>query len=56
VKANYPQQYPSIVIAVDNIKEAMKNVTASGGKCPANLWKYAVSILMFRLMTPKAIA
>jgi predicted enzyme related to lactoylglutathione lyase len=25
-------QYPSVVIAVDDIREAMKNVTAAGGK------------------------
>ena len=29
---DWPAQYPSIVIAVDNIKESMKKVTAAGGK------------------------
>ena len=27
-----PMQYPSVVIAVDDIKQAMQKVTASGGK------------------------
>jgi uncharacterized protein len=27
-----PAQYPSVVIAVDNIKEAMKKATEAGGK------------------------
>lgn len=31
-KPDWPAQYPSVVIAVDDIKEAMKNVTGAGGK------------------------
>jgi predicted enzyme related to lactoylglutathione lyase len=31
-KADWPAQYPSVVIAVDNMKEAMKKVTDAGGK------------------------
>jgi uncharacterized protein len=31
-KPDMPMQYPSVVIAVDNIKESMKKVTESGGK------------------------
>ena len=31
-KPDWPDQYPSVVIAVDNIKEAMKKVTDAGGK------------------------
>jgi predicted enzyme related to lactoylglutathione lyase len=31
-KTDWPAQYPSIVIAVDNVNEAIKNVTDSGGK------------------------
>jgi predicted enzyme related to lactoylglutathione lyase len=31
-KKDDPAQYPSIVIAVDNIKEGMKSITDSGGK------------------------
>ena len=31
-KPDWPAQYPSVVIAVDNIKEAMKKVTDAGGK------------------------
>ena len=30
--ADMPAQYPSVVIAVDDIKEAMKKVTDAGGK------------------------
>jgi predicted enzyme related to lactoylglutathione lyase len=30
-KPDWPAQYPSVVIAVDNIKEAMKKVTDAGG-------------------------
>jgi predicted enzyme related to lactoylglutathione lyase len=31
-KADWPAQYPSVVIAVDDIKNAMKKVTDAGGK------------------------
>lgn len=31
-KAEWPAQYPSVVIAVDNIKAAMKGVSEAGGK------------------------
>jgi hypothetical protein len=31
-KPDWPAQYPSVVIAVDNIKDAMKKVTDAGGK------------------------
>jgi uncharacterized protein len=31
-KEDWPAQYPSIVIAVDDIKEAARKVTAAGGK------------------------
>ena len=31
-KPDWPAQYPSVIIAVDNIKEAMKNVVEAGGK------------------------
>jgi hypothetical protein len=31
-KPDWPAQYPSVVIAVDDIKEAMKGVEAAGGK------------------------
>ena len=31
-KPDWPAQYPSVVIAVDDIKEAMKKVTTAGGK------------------------
>lgn len=30
-KADWPAQYPSVVIAVDNLKAAIKKVTAAGG-------------------------
>jgi predicted enzyme related to lactoylglutathione lyase len=31
-KPDWPAQYPSVVIAVDNIKESMKKVAKAGGK------------------------
>jgi uncharacterized protein len=31
-KPDWPAQYPSVVIAVDDIQEAMKKVAAAGGK------------------------
>ena len=31
-KADWPDQYPSVVIAVDNIKDAVMKVTDAGGK------------------------
>jgi predicted enzyme related to lactoylglutathione lyase len=31
-KSDYPQQYPSVVIAVEDIQGAMKKVEAAGGK------------------------
>ena len=31
-KADWPAQYPSVVIAVDDIKEAMKKLADAGGK------------------------
>lgn len=31
-KEDYPEQYPSIVIAVDDIHDAMKKITQAGGK------------------------
>lgn len=31
-KPDWPAQFPSVVIAVEDIKQAMKNVTESGGR------------------------
>jgi uncharacterized protein len=31
-QADWPAQYPSVVIAVDNVQAAMKKVTETGGK------------------------
>src|SRR5215831_17950372 len=31
-KTDWPAQYPSVVIAVDNIKDTMQKVTDAGGK------------------------
>ena len=31
-RPDWPAQFPSLVIAVDNIKQAMKNVESEGGK------------------------
>jgi uncharacterized protein len=33
-----PMQYPSVVIAVDDIKQAMKKVAAAGGKVLGDPW------------------
>ncbi len=32
IQKDMPEQHPSVVIAVDNISESMKNVTKEGGK------------------------
>jgi predicted enzyme related to lactoylglutathione lyase len=31
-KPDFPAQYPSVVISVDDIKEAMKKISSAGGK------------------------
>jgi predicted enzyme related to lactoylglutathione lyase len=31
-KSDWPAQYPSVVIAVENIKQTMKNIEEAGGK------------------------
>ena len=33
-KSDWPAQYPSIVIAVDDINESVRKVTAAGGQVP----------------------
>jgi hypothetical protein len=37
-KPDYPMQYPSVVIAVDNLKRATEKVTAAGGKVLGDPW------------------
>ncbi len=48
--ADMPAQYPSVVIAVDNIREAMKKVTEAGGKIlgePMEIPGYGLYISFF---------
>ena len=48
--ADMPAQYPSVVIAVDEIKEAMKQVTEAGGKVlgePMEIPGYGLYISFF---------
>ena len=37
-KPDYPMQYPSVVIAVDNLKRSTEKVTAAGGKVLGDPW------------------
>ncbi|HKT59059.1 MAG TPA: VOC family protein [Gemmatimonadales bacterium] len=37
-KPDYPMQYPSVVIAVDNLKRSIEKVTAAGGKVLGDPW------------------
>ena len=50
-----PAQYPSVVIAVDDIKASMKKVADAGGKGLASRWKFPVLENTFRSLTRKAI-
>jgi uncharacterized protein len=48
--ADMPAQYPSVVIAVDDIREAMKKVTEAGGKVlgePMEIPGYGLYISFF---------
>jgi uncharacterized protein len=48
--ADMPAQYPSVVIAIDDIKEAMKKVTEAGGKVlgePMEIPGYGLYISFF---------
>ena len=38
-KPDWPAQHPSVVIAVDDIEEAMGKVAKAGGKCSVNRWR-----------------
>jgi uncharacterized protein len=55
-KPDWPDQYPSVVIAVDDIKEAVKKVADAGGKSWANRWMSQASDDMFHSPTQRAIA
>ena len=37
-KPDHPMQYPSVVIAVDNLKRSIEKVTAAGGKVLGDPW------------------
>ncbi len=53
-------QYPTVVVAVDDIKKAMKRVEEAGGRCLAdpmhreNLMTFPASDCTWHLKTPKA--
>ncbi len=49
-----PAQYPSVVIAVEDIKEHMKQVENAGGKVLGEPWDIPGSACMCRSSTPKA--
>jgi predicted enzyme related to lactoylglutathione lyase len=55
-KPDWPAQYPSVVIAVDDIKEAMKKVANAGGKILGEPMEIPASGNMFHSSTRKAIA
>ena len=55
-KPDWPAQYPSVVIAVDDVKKAMKKVKAAGVKYWGSPWKFPTSVTMYRLLTPRATA
>ena len=55
-KPDWPAQYPSVVIAVDDIKKAMEKVAVWVEKFLANQWRFLASGNMFHSPTQKAIA
>ena len=55
-KPDWPAPYPSIVIAVDDINDAVRRVTEAGGKMLASRWRSLVWESMSRLPTPRATA
>ena len=55
-KPDWPGQHPSVVIAVDDIKAAMKKVAEAGGNCWVSRWRYPASASTLHLLTPKTIA
>lgn len=55
-KSDQPAQYPSVVIAVDDIKKAMKKVSDAGGKVLGARLRFPELGIMFPSLTQKAIA
>ena len=55
-KPDWPAQYPSVVIAVDDIKRSIKKVKAAGVRCWGNLWKFPTSDKMYRSSTRRVTA
>jgi predicted enzyme related to lactoylglutathione lyase len=51
-----PGQHPSVVIAVDDIQEAITKVTDAGAKCSVPRWRYPVWGNMFGSPIPRATA
>lgn len=52
-EANQPAQYPSVVIAVDDIKEHIKKFPQPGVKYLESLWKFRESDSMFHFLIQK---
>jgi predicted enzyme related to lactoylglutathione lyase len=55
-KPDWPMQYPSVVITVEDIKRAIKKVGSAGGTCLANRWTSPAWENMSLSPTAKAIA
>jgi predicted enzyme related to lactoylglutathione lyase len=55
-KDDYPQQYPSVVIAVDDIRSAMKKVKDAGGKVLGEPMEIPATAGTFPSTTRRAIA
>jgi predicted enzyme related to lactoylglutathione lyase len=49
----WPAQYPSLVVAVDDMKEAMDKITNAGGKVLGEPWKFQGMDCMFPFMIQK---
>lgn len=52
-KIDWPAQYPSVVIAVDDVQSAMKKLRILEEKCLGNQWKFPASVCMYHLWIRK---
>jgi predicted enzyme related to lactoylglutathione lyase len=55
-KEDWPAQYPSVVVAVDDIKASMKKEEAAGARSLASPWKFRDTDSTSRSSIPRAIA
>ena len=55
-KTDWPAQYPSVVIAVDDIQASMKRLRPPAARCSASPCRYPAWACTCRSSTPKAIA